>query len=119
MSTTALTFVASRFPGPTVNNISVYLGGTINLVFTMSPVTDITGWTIVYTMRGLLVTTLVLTISATLTDPTAGVFTVPFTRAQSILLRGEYMYDIWRTNAGFETPVSVGSIIFAPSVLNL
>jgi hypothetical protein len=118
VSTTALAFVASQFPNPRVNNISVFNGGTINLIFTMSPVTDITGWTIVFTMRGLLATTLVLSIAATLTTAGSGIFTVPFTRTQSLLLRGEYEYDIWRTNSGHETPLSLGAIIFAPSVLN-
>ena len=55
----------------TINNISFYRGEDIALVFTMSPVTNITGWTITFSLRNNPndADPALITVTATLTTP--------------------------------------------------
>lgn len=101
------------------NDVSFFIGEEIDLVCTTAPVEDITGWTIVLTLRTVIAIATVLSLTAALTTPEDGVFTVSFSHAQTLALRGSYRYDISRTNTGAQAVLSIGSITVAPSVLYL
>lgn len=93
-------------------------GEDLSLGFTMTPLTDITGWTIVFTVKAAPeATTSLLSINATLTTPSSGIFTVPVTAAQTLgLSANTYAYDIWRTDSGSAAGLSIGSFTMKGSV---
>jgi len=103
-------------------NLSFYRGEDITLTVTMTPVTDITGWTLQFTVRkqyGDTTALLAKTVGAgvTITDATNGVFTVALASAETtgLDLRA-YVYDIQRTNAGNRTVLTIGSVTLLPEV---
>lgn len=87
-------------------------------IFTMAPLTDITGWTISFRLKAsLLDATVLLTIGAILTAPSSGIYTVPITAAQTAALpAGNYAYDIWRTDSGSAAPLNLGQCVIKGSV---
>ena len=90
--------------------ISIYRGEDIDLNFTMSPVADITGWTIVFTLAERLgnPTKILNGISGTVTSGPDGTFTVSLTSAQTTITPGDYWYDVWRTDSGNKRVLAVG-----------
>lgn len=89
-----------------------YRGEDVELDFTMTPLTDITGWTISCRVK-LTPTdaTALLTVNATIQTAAAGTFKVPFTSAQtSGLSANTYAYDVWRTDSGSQAALSIGSL---------
>jgi hypothetical protein len=94
----------------------IYRGEDITLNFTMSPLTDITGWTMSFRLaQG---TTTMLTVSATITTAAAGTFAVALTAAQTSTLSAssQYTYDVWRTDSGSAAALSVGMVTVLGSV---
>lgn len=84
---------------------------------TMSPATDVTGWTFQLTIRS--AGTAVLTVtnaSFTITDAANGIFTVPLTSTQTGTLAAGavYDFDIWRTNSGSEAQLVYGNVQVNP-----
>lgn len=96
----------------------IYRGEDDALVFTMTPTTDITGWTISFRVKNTLSdATALVTQAATLTTPASGIFTVSLASATTAaLLPGVYAYDVWRTDSGSAAALSIGSITVRASV---
>jgi hypothetical protein len=78
-----------------------------------APTVDISGWSIVATVKETADDTAdaLLTIAATLTDPTHGGYEVTITAAQSATLEVRtYVIDIWRVNTGAKTTLARGTL---------
>lgn len=106
------------------NNLSCYKGEAVVQPFThvvqgtTTPV-DITGWTIVFTLkrRGW-DTTALLTIPAQIVSGPAGTYTVSLSHAQTNGLSPDtYAYDIQRTDPGSEVVMSIGTFTITQEVL--
>lgn len=86
-----------------------------------APVVNITGWTIVMTVR-LLPTTAnppLLSVNATVVSGTAGTYRIGLTAAQTLALGvGTFHADIWRTDAGAQTEMAVGTLTILQPVRN-
>lgn len=105
-----------------VANISFYKGEDVTLTVTMSPVTNITGWTLQFTLRKQYGDTTALITKTTgagitITDAANGVFQVTLASADTVNqeLR-PYVYDIQRTNAGNRTVLTIGNLTLLPEV---
>lgn len=104
---------------PTLEDIPpIYKGEYVNLIFTQTPLTDITGWTISFRVKiDHSDSTPLLTVNATLTTPSVGVYTCSITSAQTAALSaGKYAFDVWRTDAGSEAILAIGNMIVKGSV---
>ena len=104
----------------TQNNISIFKGEAITLTFTMSPVTDIVGWTITFTLRvnaNDSVAVLTKTPATIVVPSTSGVFTFSLTHANTNLASGAYAYDVQRVDAGSEAVLSIGFFTIYQEVL--
>lgn len=102
------------------NDITFYKGEAVALVFTMTPTTDITGWTIVMTIRNNATDSVtLLSVTGVLTTPASGIFTLSLTSAQTktTLGVGTFAYDIQRTDAASEAVLSIGSLFVTQEVL--
>lgn len=99
------------------NHITFYRGEDIILQFTMDPVQDITGWTLLFTLK------------ADAQDPTAlvskagsivsapnGVFSVSLSSSDTNLTPAQYVYDVWRTDAGSKAVLSKGTFTIEQGV---
>lgn len=79
---------------------------------TAQPV-DITGWTIVFTVRaapGTSGSPLLGPVECTLVSAPAGTYKVTLTSAQTAALGvGSYWCDFWRTNSGAQTELAIGT----------
>lgn len=95
-----------------------YRGEDVAIVFTMTPLTDISGWTIVFTLKAQPATpTSLLSISASLTTAGSGIFTVAISSTQTTSLSaGTYAYDVWRTDSGSAAELSIGALAMKGSV---
>ena len=81
---------------------------------TMSPATDIAGWTFILTIRqnG---TSMFSTTTVTVNDSDNGVFSISMTATQTGTLGlGYFDYDIWRTNSTAETQLVIGPLTGTP-----
>lgn len=111
---------------PVINqDITAYRGGREVLNFTMTPVVDISSWTIEFTVarRTTKVRTNEITrlytaatdklISqvASITNGAAGTFQVVLTTAQMDLASDIYEYDVWRTDEDSELPLALGQFV--------
>lgn len=100
------------------NDFSWFRGEDILLTFTMSPVTNIAGWTISLAVKSTLYdAATVLTLVGTIADAAGGIFTVPISAAQNTttLSSGDYAYAAQRTDSGSVAVLSEGSIKVKPS----
>lgn len=94
-----------------INNFSVYKGENIELDFTLTPATDITGWTIVFTLKRLLEDGEALaSIQADLDTPLSGEFSISIPSDTLLLPAGVYYYDVQRTDAGSRAVLSIGKL---------
>jgi hypothetical protein len=102
------------------NDISVYKGETVTLNFTMTPVVDITGWSIVFTLKKNQTDAAALvTVNATITSGVNGTFAVKLTGGiggQTFRRADTYQYDVQRTDAGFEAVLSIGAFAILQEV---
>lgn len=73
-------------------------------------VVNITGWTIVLTIKRLPTDSpAVLSVNGVVPTGTDGVYTVSLTAAQTAALGvGDYHCDVWRTNSGAKTELAIG-----------
>lgn len=97
----------------------IYRGEDVTLNFTMTPLTDITGWTMSFRVKAKLEDASVLLgpINASITTAAAGTFSVPLTAAQtSTLPVGTYDYDVWRTDSGSAATLDLGKLTVKGSV---
>lgn len=94
--------------------IRVYVGEAVALDFTMTPVEDISGWTLAFTVtRALGSATKKIQQAATVTNGPLGTFTVPLTALQTDHLPATYHYDVWRVDAGSERLLAIGDFELA------
>lgn len=91
---------------------TVYRGETYTLAFTMTPLTDITGWTISWRLKTALTdVAALLTIVATTVVAASGTFSVTLTAAQTAALTMDtYVADVWRTDSGSEALLATGRL---------
>ena len=102
-----------------VNNFAPYKGERIVINFTMTPLTDISGWAMQFTLkRKATDAAAVLTQAAVITSAAQGQFSVSLTKVQTNLPAGEYAYDVQRIDAGSEAVLSVGLFTIQQEVLN-
>jgi len=91
-----------------------YRGEDVVLSFTMAPVQNVTGWTIKLYLKTDAEASgdPLLTITATITDGSAGTFSVTLTSAQTLaLLAGKrYRFDVWREGTGVQTLLFAGNL---------
>lgn len=101
-----------------LNDISVYKGEAVLLTFTMTPATDISGWSISFTLKtNQTDSTALISQAAVLTTPASGVFTVTLTHAQTNRTAATYYYDVQRTDSGSEAVLSIGTFTISQEVL--
>lgn len=91
--------------------ITVFRGESILLQFTMSPIEDITDWTIEFTVEGSPQTPKKIQKPATVTDGPSGLFEVTLTAVETDLRVGSYQYDAFRTDVGSQRALAVGAFI--------
>lgn len=99
-----------------VSNIgTIYKGEDVTLNFTMSPVVDISGWTLSFTIRDERLTgSALVTAAGSVTSGVDGTFSVALTAAQTTTLDpDEYAWDVWRTDSGSATVLALGDITVA------
>jgi hypothetical protein len=96
----------------TEETITVYRGEQATLNFTMSPVVDITGWTIVFTVAAARDSaTKKVTATATIVNGPAGTFRVALTEEHLDLAPLRYFFDVWRTDEGLEQVLALGPFV--------
>jgi hypothetical protein len=102
----------------TVNNISIYKGEAVQLNFTMSPLTDISTWTIAMTVRINASDTgfVYQNLAGTIDSGVAGTFHFLLAHADTNLASGTYAYDIQRTDSGSEAVLSIGILTISQEV---
>lgn len=98
--------------------ISMFHGEARGLDFTMTPVEDITGWTIAFTVTRALQTAdkLIGPVVATVVSGPDGTFTVDLASADTQLIPDTYGYDVWRTDPGGERLLAIGDFIITGQV---
>ncbi len=95
---------------PGTDTITVYRGEDASLAFTMSPVEDVTGWTLALHVKLGDVTSFSLT--GAVDDGPNGQFSFALADTDTEnLTPGTYTYDAWRTDAGSERVLAVGSFV--------
>src|SRR5579862_9901579 len=106
----------------TIANISFYKGEDVTLTVTMSPTTNIAGWTLQFTVRtsygdpnALLTKTTGSGI--TITNAGSGIFTITIASADSSgLAQRAYVFDIQRIDSGNRTVLTIGNLTLLPEV---
>lgn len=93
--------------------ISLFRGEDVIQPFVMSPVVDITGWVIEFTIR--LPNGRRLVKTATVTDGPAGEFEVALSAEDTDIPQGAYLYTTFRTDAGSERALAVGRFTVKPT----
>lgn len=105
------------------SNFSLYKGEDVVVTDSMTPVTNITGWSLQFTLRknyGDATALVTKTVGAgiTVTDATNGVFKITLASADTAnLALGNYVYDVERTDVGNRTVLSIGNLNILPEVL--
>lgn len=100
------------------NDFAWNRGEDVLITFTMTPVTDITGWNLSARIKTALTNpSTLLTIAGSVTSAAAGIFTVAVTAAQNTttLSVGTYVYSVVRTDSGSVAVVSEGQILVSPT----
>ena len=102
----------------TDQTIEVYRGEQVRLTWTMTPLEDISGHTLVFTVtKGLNRTTKVLgPLPITILSGPAGTFERLLTEEQMNLNPATYNWDVWRVDEGFEGPKAIGPFVVRPNV---
>ena len=106
-----------------IANITFYKGEDVTITVTMSPATNITSWTFVFTAKDKLGGTQALqktNASFTIADALNGVFrfTLSATDTGTTLSVRTYVYDIQRTNSGSATVLVTGNLKVLGEVTN-
>lgn len=96
----------------------VFRGEAIAFRFTLTPTTDITGWTVSFRVKQQLSdATALQTLAGSLTTPASGLLTVSLSATVTTSLPdGMYAYDLWRTDSGSEACLSTGAMQVKGSV---
>jgi hypothetical protein len=93
-------------------NVDVYRGEQVMLNFTMSPVVDISGWALAFSLakKRNSATKIIAAQAMTIVSGIAGTYRTPLTEEQSDLAPAIYEWDVWRTDEGFEQLVAIGTM---------
>jgi hypothetical protein len=93
------------------SNVAIFQGEDVSLNFTLTPPADITGWTIVSTIKDKLGGTTQFTPVVTITDAGRGKFKAALPRANtSSLSPGDFVWDVRRTDSGNNTVLAHGEL---------
>jgi hypothetical protein len=91
-------------------------GEDVNVTWTMSPIVNITGWTIVFYVGGV-ANSIRLQIACTVSNGPAGIFTALIPDADTATLdSGLYAFEVRRTDSGYNTVLSNGAINLVAAV---
>lgn len=102
-----------------IQNVECYKGEDILINDQMDPVVDVTGWTIVFTLKASQTAgAALITQPAVIDSGPAGTFHVSLSQAQTLLPAGTYYYDIQRTDAGQHAVLTIGVFTILQEVLN-
>lgn len=94
--------------------IAVYVGEAVTLNFTMAPVESIAGWTLLFTVtRAQGSSTKVIEQAGEIVSAVAGTFRFQLMTEQNAVLPAAYHYDVWRTDAGNERLLALGTYTVA------
>lgn len=98
--------------------IAVFRGQAATLPWSLTPAGNTTGWTIVLTVRRVRSAgaPTLLTKQADAVNAAEGTWAFAFSAADLTLAPGMYFFDIWRTDSGFETPLTEGTFEVQPGV---
>lgn len=98
--------------------ITAYRGEDTQLVFTDQDGTDMTGWTITFTLaRAKNISTKLLEKNCDFVDASSGVFQVVVESTDTEDLQpGKYYWDVWRTDENEERILGIGSYTILPDV---
>lgn len=94
--------------------ISISRGETVAVGWTLTPVVDITGWTLLLTVakRANSSGGKVLQVPVSVTSGPAGTFGVTLISADTRLLEpGTYAWDVWRNDPGQERLLASGAFV--------
>lgn len=90
------------------DTITMYRGEDVRLNFTMTPTEDITGWTILFTMRG---GGIIISVAGVVVNGPDGTISIDLEDTDTDdLAPGRYDYDVWRVDDGSEQPIAVGAL---------
>lgn len=98
---------------PVIKDLTIYPGEDVEIPYTPrdSPATDITGWTIkMYVRRQARTGSVLFTADGVITTAASGLFKMPLSQAQTLRLPGDYCYDVWRIDAGFNRLLATGKL---------
>ena len=100
----------------TVQTITVYRGEQVVLNFTMSPVVNISGWTLPFTVakKSNSPTKLIQVNGVILAGP-SGTFSVTLTEENTDQTPDTYYFDVWRNDEGYEQVLAIGSFVVLPT----
>lgn len=96
-------------------NFEVVIGEDYTIPVVMTPPTDITGWTITFTVKdkdGNPVITKTVGSGITVTHAATGVFEIAVSSSNNDTI-GNYKFDVWRTDSGNATQINFGEIVVA------
>lgn len=90
----------------------IYTGEDVQLNFTMSPVENINGWTLVFTVKvAQMDSPAILSVPGTVVSGPAGTFSISLSAANTALLPpNQYVWDVWRTDLGSEVVLALGKL---------
>ena len=93
-------------------------GQPLQMDFTMVPATDITGWTMQFTLAANknTVTKLWQTTALVVVNASIGTFNIVVPTTQTDREPGTYWFDVWRTNASNERLLAIGYLTIVPVV---
>lgn len=101
----------------TTSTITVYRGEQVTLDFTMNPVVDITAWTLAFNVsRRYNNATKLLTKVPTILNGPLGTFRQVLTEEDLDLNPASYVFDVWRTDEGFEQVLALGPFVVTANV---
>jgi hypothetical protein len=95
---------------PGTDPITVYQGEDVTLNFTMSPLEDVTGWTLLFTVETDPETPKLIAVAGAITDGPNGKMAVTLddTTSGTDQTPGSYTYDLWRTDTDSERVLAHG-----------
>lgn len=101
----------------TTNDLECFKGEDIEFPFYITPVEDISSWTIRFALkrrRG--DSTSIVDIPCTITDGPSGFWKIPLAAANTLQTPGTYYYDVWRLQTGGDAVLTEGEFVIKPEV---
>ena len=95
-------------------NIEFVYGEHVLLTITMSPVTDVTGYTAVFTIRDRYSRAVLLQSEMTVYSAPSGQLQVTLSATDTLIEPGVYDFDVWRTNSGAAAELTSGLCVIRP-----